>query len=120
MAGTDVSATELIADGNAAVLAVAGAVLSGAPLVRCQLLASRFYEALKHELATSDYADPTYSERLTAAAVQCERAAARFSPATLLMELRTAVVMLDGGDPETVTPPPRGRPVLRVIQGGLL
>ena len=36
--------------GQEAIAAVARGVADGAPLVKCQLLASAFYEALRHEL----------------------------------------------------------------------
>ena len=36
--------------GQEAIAAVSRGVADGAPLVKCQLLASAFYEALRHEL----------------------------------------------------------------------
>ena len=53
-----------------------------------------------------------------AAANQCLHAAdASISPGTVALELRAAIAMLQFNG---TTPPPRsGRPVLRVIEGGL-
>jgi hypothetical protein len=40
--------------GHEAIAAVSRGVTDGAPLVKCQLLASAFYEALRHELREAD------------------------------------------------------------------
>ena len=40
--------------GQEAIAAVSRGVVDGAPLVKCQLLASAFYEALRHELRKAD------------------------------------------------------------------
>ena len=40
--------------GQEAIAAVSKGVADGAPLVKCQLLASAFYEALRHELRQAD------------------------------------------------------------------
>src|SRR5437763_9024527 len=48
--------SELIELGQQALAAVPSSVARGAPLVKCQLLASRFYEALLHELRESSEA----------------------------------------------------------------
>jgi hypothetical protein len=40
--------------GQEAIAAVSRGVADGAPLVKCQLLASAFYEALRHELLQAD------------------------------------------------------------------
>ena len=40
--------------GQEAIAAVSRGVADGAPLVKCQLLASAFYEALRHELRKAD------------------------------------------------------------------
>jgi hypothetical protein len=116
-----VSATELIGCGEDAVSAVSRALLAGAPLVQCQLLASRFYERVKQELGAVGEADRAYSSRLAAAA-QCLRAADRgVSPTALLVNLCAAVAMLDEADPAATASASRERPrpLLRVIQGGL-
>jgi hypothetical protein len=79
----------LIELGQQALAAVTTNVAGGAPLGRCQLLASEFYETLKRELrATSELA---VVERaiVVAAANQCRHAAtASISPGAMLAELR--------------------------------
>jgi hypothetical protein len=105
--------------GQEAIAAVSRGVADGAPLVKCQLLASAFYEALRHELRQ---ADATKRSTLLAVTRQCHRgAAANISPVQALHELKRAVDLLQPviPAPETVQPVPRSRPVLRVIQGGL-
>jgi hypothetical protein len=59
--------------GQKAIAAVSRGVADGAPLVKCQLLASAFYEALRHELRKADAA-----KRITLLAVthQCHQSAA--------------------------------------------
>jgi hypothetical protein len=71
---------------------VSRGVADGAPLVKCQLLASAFYEALRHELRKADA-----SKRITLLAVtdQCHRsAAANISPVQALAELKRAIDLL--------------------------
>jgi hypothetical protein len=104
--------------GQEAIAAVSKGVADGAPLVKCQLLASTFYEALRHELQTAEA-----NQRSTLLAVtQCHRsAAANISPVRALVELKKAVDLLQAVTPNPFAPdepPPRSRPVLRVIQGG--
>ena len=43
--------------GQEAIAVVSRGVADGAPLVKCQLLASAFYEALRHELRQADAPD---------------------------------------------------------------
>jgi hypothetical protein len=105
--------------GQQAIAAVSKGVADGAPLVKCQLLASAFYEALRHELRKADTAKRS---TLLAVTDQCHRStAANISPVQALHELKRAVDLLQPLIPgsETVQPVPRSRPVLRVIQGGL-
>ena len=105
--------------GQEAIAAVSRGVADGAPLVKCQLLASAFYEALRHELRK---ADANKRSRLLAVAHQCHRsAAANISPVQALAELKRTIDLLDPvmAGSETVQRLPRSRPVLRVIQGGL-
>ena len=105
--------------GQKAIAAVARGVADGAPLVKCQLLASAFYEALRHELRK---ADATKRSTLLAVTDQCHRsAAANISPVQALAELKRAIDLLQpviAAASKTVQPLPRSRPVLRVIQGG--
>ena len=100
-----------------AIVAVAASIACGGPVVRGQLIASHFYEALQRELKQLSVHDPKRAA-LIAASDQCDRiAAARINPSVLLDELRKALALLmDDHPPE---PPPRGRPVLRLIEGGL-
>ena len=104
--------------GQEAIAAVSKGVADGAPLVKCQLLASAFYEALRHELRK---AEANNRSTLLAVTDQCHRsAAANISPLRALVELKRAVDLLQAVTPESTPgePPPRVRPVLRVIQGG--
>jgi hypothetical protein len=59
--------------GQEAIAAVSRGVADGAPLVKCQLLASAFYEALRHELRK---ADATKRSSLLAVTDHCHRSAA--------------------------------------------
>ena len=78
--------------GQDAIAAVSRGVSDGAPLVKCQLLASAFYEALRHELRQ---ADATKRSSLLAVTRQCHRgAAANISPVQALNELKRAVDLL--------------------------
>jgi len=112
-------ASDLTELGQEAIAAVSRGVADGAPLVKCQLLASAFYEALRHELRKADAAKRS---TLLAVAHQCHRsAAANISPVQALHELKRAIDLLQPLIPgsKTVQPVPRSRPVFRVIQGGL-
>src|SRR5256885_4801883 len=105
--------------GQEAIAAVSRGVAAGVPLVKCQLLASAFYEALRNELRK---ADATKRSTLLAVADQCHRsAAANISLMQALAELKRAIDLLQPviSGSEMVQPTPRLRPVLRVIQGGL-
>jgi hypothetical protein len=104
--------------GEQAVAAVAASLACGGPVVRGQLIASRFYEALRHELEES-LMDDAKRAALTAASDRCERiAAASINSTALLDQLKNAVAVLQA-DTDTSPPPTRARPVLRVIEGGL-
>jgi hypothetical protein len=103
--------------GEQAVAAVAASLVDGGAVLKAQLIASRFYEALRHELEESSMDDAKLAA-LTAASDRCERiAAAKINPNALLDELRMALAVLTDEHPSA--PPPRGRPVLRLIVGGL-
>ena len=70
--------SDLTEMGQEAIAAVSRGIADGAPLVKCQLLASAFYEALRHELRQ---ADATKRSRLLAVTDHCHRsAAANISP----------------------------------------
>ena len=62
-------------------------VANGEPLVRCQLLASEFYEALKRALRAPDLS-PVERWAVMAAANQCLHAAdASINPGTVALDL---------------------------------
>jgi hypothetical protein len=104
--------------GEEAVAAVAASLARGGPVIAGQLIASRFYEAMQRELKQLPMDDPKRAA-LIAASDRCERvAAAKINPRILLDELRKALAVLTEEHP--LEPPPmKGRPVLRLIQGGL-
>jgi hypothetical protein len=104
--------------GEQAVAAVAASLAGNGPVVRGQLIACRFYEALQRELKRLPMHD-TKRAALIAASDRCERiAAASINPTALLDELRKAVAVLT--DDQLSDPAPiKGRPVLRLIEGGL-
>jgi hypothetical protein len=100
--------------GEQAVAAIAASLARGGPVVRGQLIASRFYEAMQRELNQLPMHD-TQRAALIAASDRCERiAAATINPSALLDELRRALAVLTDERPSE--PPPRGRPVLRLIE----
>jgi len=106
----------LIELGEQAVTSVAAMVAEGAPLVRCQLVASDFFEAWKQQFRVSEN-DLARRAVLTAAGIYCCRMrTAAISPARMLQELQAAVNALRYEPP---TPPKKSPPILRVIQGGL-
>ena len=73
--------SDLIELGNQALASVSSNVAGGAPLLKCQLLASEFYEALRHELQKTTVPDTAERRTLIAAADQCHRIAmASISP----------------------------------------
>jgi len=104
--------------GEQAVAAVAASLARGGPVIKGQLIASRFYEAMQRELKQLPMHDPE-REALIAASDRCQRiTAATINPTGLLDELRKALAVLTGEHPPE-PPPIKGRPVLRLIQGGL-
>jgi hypothetical protein len=104
--------------GEQAVAAVATSLVDGGAVLKAQLIASRFYEALRHELEESS-TDDAKRAALISASNRCERiAAASINSTALLDQLKNAVAVLQA-DIDTLPPPPRARPVLRVIEGGL-
>jgi hypothetical protein len=92
-------------------------VARGESLVRCQLLASEFYEALKRELRATSELGVVERAMVVAATNQCRHAAtASISPGAMLGELRSAMALLQSSWP---IPPSRSvPPMLRVIEGG--
>jgi hypothetical protein len=99
-----------------AVEQVGAAIVAGAPLVRCQLLASEFYDAVRRALDATPPSDNAARRKLTAVLDQCGRAGkAAISPSLMFSALEAAARLLRAGP----APTPSQRPVLRVIQGGL-
>ncbi len=114
--------SHLIELGQQALATVASSVAGGAPLVKCQLLASDFYEALRQELKKPSLGSLARRSALIAAANQCHQIAiASISPGTMLSDLKRAIELLNVENPtcELPSPAPKSRPVLRLIQGGL-
>jgi hypothetical protein len=104
--------------GEQAIAAVAASLARGGPVIKGQLIASRFYEAMQRELKQLPMHDPK-RPALIAASDRCERiAAAKINPPVLLDELRKALAVLTDEHPSG-SPPIKGRPVLRLIEGGL-
>jgi hypothetical protein len=90
-------------------------VTANVALVRCQLLASVFYEALKLELRVTSELGAAERGILVAAVNQCHHAAtASTSPGAMLGELRSAMGLLQSCG---LPPSTRLRPMLRVIEG---
>ena len=104
--------------GEQVVAAVAASLACGGPVIKGQLIASRFYEAMQRELKQLPMDDPKRAA-LIAASDRCERvAAAKINPRILLDELRKALAVLTDEHPSE-PPPIKRRPVLRLIEGGL-
>ena len=112
----------LIEFGQQALASVTTNVAGGAPLVRCQLLASEFYEALKRELRATTELGIVERATVVEATNLCRHAAtASITPDTMLAELRRALDLLQGNLSPCDQPPAplRRRPILCVIEGGL-
>jgi hypothetical protein len=110
---------QLIELGQQALAVVTTNVVGGAPLVRCQLLASEFYEALKQELrATSKLGVVERTIVVAATNLWRHAATASITPDMMLGELRRAVELLQSKISPS-EPPPRRPPILCVIEGGL-
>jgi len=82
-------------DAEEALIAVTRCVARGEPLVRCQLLASIFYEELRRQLRRSPDIDDPGRAILVTAADYCDRAAIESATAAdMLRELSNAVAAL--------------------------
>jgi len=93
---------------------------AGGRTVHLQLLASPFYEAVKREIECTPACEAERRRVLVAAADQCRLAATGVvAPANIVVELRAAVATLSRERPRSFEAPPRVRPQLRLIQGGL-
>ena len=114
--------SHLIELGQQALATVTTNVESGAPLVRCQLLASEFYEALRRELrATSELGVVERGMVAAATTLCCHAATASITPDAMLAELSRAIDLLKANTSPCEPPKlqPRRRPILCVIEGGL-
>jgi hypothetical protein len=113
----------LIELGQQALANVTSDVASGAPLVRCQLLASEFYEALKRELrVTSELGVVERTMVVVATNLWRHAATATITPELMLAELQRVIELLRAGsydEPPQPQPASRRRPILCVIDGGL-
>jgi hypothetical protein len=114
-----VTLSQLTELGEQAVAAIASSLARGGPVVRGQLIASRFYEAVQRELKQSPIHDPK-GAALIAASDRCERiAVANIDPSVLVDELRQAIAVLKTDEDLSEPRPITQRPVLRLIEGGL-
>jgi hypothetical protein len=86
---------------------VAASLVDGGAVLKAQLIASHFYEALRHELEESSMDDAKRAV-LIAASDRCERIAAGINPTALLDELRKAIAVLQA-ETDTSAPPKRAR-----------
>ena len=112
----------LIKLGQQTLATVTTNVAGGAPLVRCQLLASEFYEALKRELrATAEMGVVERTMVVAAANRCCHAATVSITADMMLAELRRAIDLLQASISPCDQPsaPPRRRPIFCVIEGGL-
>ena len=93
--------------GEQAIVAVAASLVDGGAILKAQLIASRFYEALRHELEAPAM-DDAKRAALIAAGDRCERiAAASINSTALLNQLKNAVAALHS-DTDILPPPTRG------------
>jgi hypothetical protein len=104
----------LIELGQQALATAVTNVATGEPLVRCQLLASEFYRALKRELRKTSEWGAVEREKLVASANLCSHAVtADIGHDLMLEELKRAIDLL-----KVDTPPcdrlaqPRSKPIL--------
>ena len=113
--------SRLIELGQQALAAAVTNVATGAPLVRCQLLASEFYRALKRELRTTSELGAVERRKLAAAAnLFCHAVTANIGHDVMLKELKRAIDLLKADTPTCDRlVQPRSKPILRVIKGGL-
>ena len=112
----------LIKLGQQTLATVTTNVAGGAPFVRCQLLASEFYEALKRELRATSELGIVERATVVEATNLCRHAAtASITPDVKLGELRRAIDLLQAeiSPCEPLRSQPRRRPILCVIEGGL-
>jgi hypothetical protein len=110
---------ELLRVGQEVVAEAGRELLRGGNIVHLQLLASRFYDAVKAELEASPRHYAHAVGALAAAADQCRRSAQNeVSPHLMFVELRAAVAMLSGPLTSHADAVVRLKPQLRVIQGG--
>ena len=106
----------LIELGQQALASVTTDVAGGAPLVRCQLLASEFYEALKRELRATSELGVVERAMVAAATGLCRHAAtASITPDTMLAELRRAIDLLQANISPCDQPPAPPRATAHIL-----
>src|SRR3954453_7461184 len=116
-AGLPHDSPELLELGHDTIGRLARELATGAPRVRLQLVASRFYEEIRDELERTPTSEGAKVGLLAASLDRCRRSTSfGIAPAVALSELKALIGLLTGPPPE---PPLQGRPQLRVIQGGL-
>jgi hypothetical protein len=110
--------SRLIELGQQALAAAVTNVATGAPLVRCQLLASEFYRTLKRELrSTSELGTVERSKLAAAANLFCHAVTANIGHDVMLKELKRVIDLLKMDIPSRDRlAKPRS---MRVIEGGL-
>jgi hypothetical protein len=110
---------DLLKRGHEVLDTVEAEIAMGASLLRCQLLASDFYEDLQVELR--NISDDDRVRFIAAVLDQCRRACdGNPCPDLMLSGLRRALIMLEGAREQSAPAAPApSRPRLRVIQGGL-
>jgi hypothetical protein len=116
-----VIASRLIELGEQALATAVTDVSTGEPLVRCRLLSSEFYRALKRELRSTSKVGPVGRRKLAAAAnLFCHAITANIGQYVMLKELERAIDLLKVDIPTCDRlAKPRLKPILRVIEGGL-
>ena len=114
-------ASRLIELGEQALATAVTDVSTGEPLVRCRLLSSEFYRALKRELRSTSKVGPVGRRKLAAAAnLFCHAITANIGQHVMLKELERTIDLLKVDIPTCDRlAKPRLKPILRVIEGGL-
>jgi hypothetical protein len=96
--------------GEQAVAAVAASLARGGPVIKGQLIASRFYEAMQRELKRLPMHDPKRAG-LIAASDRCERiAVTKINLTVLLGELRKALAVRTDEQPSELWRTGKGKP----------
>jgi len=118
---TGVIPSRFIELGEQALATAVTNVGAGEPLVRCRLLGSEFYRALKRELRLTSELGTVERPKLAAAAnLFCHAVTANIGHDVMLKELKRAIDLLKVDIPTCDRlAQPRSKPILRVIEGGI-